>query len=265
MKKLKILILIASLTFLFHGAFSQEILSQIRQAGKIKVGVSGNQPPYAVEAKDGSLIGFEVELAEQLAKSIGVELELVRIPFAGLLPALMRGEVNLVMSGVTMTGQRNTKVAMKGPYMISGKSILTKSVVLKTVTSPAELNNDWTKLAVLKGTTSEDYVRENTPNAKILTVDNYDAGVKLVRDGTIDALVADYSVCAYNTLVYPGEGMFTLNKPLSLEPIGMALPPNDPLLMNLIDNYLNIMKLNGELDRLQQKWFQSGNWLDQVK
>ena len=164
-----------------------------------------------------------------------------------------------------MTGQRNSKVAFKGPYMVSGKSILTKSGVLKTVTSPAELNHDWIKLAVLKGTTSEEYVRANTPNAKIMAVDNYAAGVKLVNDGTIDAMLADFSICAYNMLKYPNEGLFTLQKPLTLEPIGMALPPNDPLFMNLVDNFFTILEINGDLDRLQQKWFQSADWLKQVK
>ena len=87
----------------------------------------------------------------------------------------------------------------------------------------------------------------------------------MVREGKIDALMADYSICAYSILKYPNEGLLTLNTPLTIEPIGIALPPNDPLLMNLVENFFKVMQLNGGLEKLQDKWFRSGVWLDQVK
>jgi len=233
--------------------------------GKIKVGLTGTQPPFSMEARDGTVIGYEVDLATQLAKTLSVEVDFIRMPFSDLLNALEKGKVDVVMSGMTMTAQRNLRIAFKGPYMVSGKSILTKSSVLKTVTGASELNNDWVKLATLRGSTSEDFAKANTPQAKITLIDNYDEGVQMVREGKIDALLADYSICAYSILKYPDEGLLTLSTPLTIEPIGIALPPDDHLLMNLVENFFMVMQLNGGLEKLQEKWFRSGAWLDQVK
>ena len=265
MKKLVTIVFLISLLSYSIEVQSQAVINKIIKEGKIKVGLTGTQPPFSVEAKDGTVIGYEVDLAIQLAKSLSVEVDFVRMPFSDLLNALEKGKVDIIMSGMTITVQRNLRVAFKGPYMVSGKSILTKSSVLKTVTSASELNNDWVKLATLKGSTSEDFAKANIPQAKIILIDNYDEGVQMVREGKIDALLADFSICAYSILKYPNEGLLTLNTPLTIEPIGIALPPNDPLLMNLVENFFKVMQLNGGLEKLQEKWFRSGVWLDQVK
>ena len=102
------------------------VLSRIVESNVLRVGTSGAQPPFSVKSKDGSLIGYEVDLAKLLANAMGVELKLVEMPFAELLLALEKGEVDVVMSGMTMTPARNLKAAFVGPYIISGKSILTK-------------------------------------------------------------------------------------------------------------------------------------------
>ena len=130
MRKFAGLILVLALVFGGTAAIAAEdapVLSRIVKAGEFRVGVSGNQPPFVVKDKSGELIGFEVDLANLLADAMGVELKLVEKPFAQLLPALETGEVDAVMSGMTMTPARNLRVAFVGPYLISGKSLLSKS------------------------------------------------------------------------------------------------------------------------------------------
>lgn len=94
---------------------AQNRLNEITQRGVLKVGMSGEQPPFNMEAKDGSLMGYEVDLAKLLATAMNLELELVRIPFKDLIPSLQEGKVDLVMSGMTITMERNMKVAFIGP------------------------------------------------------------------------------------------------------------------------------------------------------
>jgi len=244
---------------------AQDALDRIKSRGEIKVGLTGSQPPFSMEAKDGSLMGYEVDLAARLGAAIGVKTDLVRMPFAKLMNALENGEVDVIMSGMSITSDRNLKVAFKGPYMVSGKSILTKSSVLKTATSAPELNNDWIRLATLQGSTSEDYARKNLPQAKLTLLENYDEGIEMVRTDQIDALLADYSICAYAILKNPQEGYLTLTKPLTLEPIGVAYPPHDTHFSNFLENFFNIMQLKGELATLEEKWFRNGEWLERVK
>ena len=263
--RLRLAITFLSLLLICTQAYAQDAIDQIQDRGEIKIGLTGTQPPFSMQAKDGSVMGFEVDLAVRLGNAMGVKTDLVQMPFADLLTALEKGDVDIVMSGMTITSNRNIKVAFMGPYMVSGKSILTKSSVLKTVTSAPELNQDYVKLATLKGSTSESFAERNLPQAKLSVVDNYDEGIEMVRNGSIDALLADYSICAYTILRHPEEGFLTLNRPLTLEPIGVAYPPHDIHLSNFLENFFNILQLNGDLAALEEKWFRNGEWLDRVK
>ena len=261
----KAILTFAVFVLLYGSVTGQAIINKIIKAGEIRVGMTGTQPPFSMKANSGDIIGYEVDLANLLAEGMGVKVKIVELPFALLLEELQKGKVDVVMSNLTITTPRNLKVAFKGPYMLSGKSILTKTPTLKTLTSPAEINNSYTKIATLKESTSASYARKNTPEAILILVDNYDQGIEMVRNGTVDLLLADYAICAYSVLTNPGDGCYTLSAPLSIEPIGMAMPATDALFLNLIDNFFMDHQLDGTLDELQQKWFNDGAWIELVK
>ena len=92
------------------------------------------------------------------------------------------------------------------------------------------------QLVALKGSTSQRFVELNIPNAHLTLIDDYDEGVELVVSDQADAMVADFSICAVSVLRYPEKDLTTLNQPLTIEPIGIALPPDDPQLVNLVQN-----------------------------
>jgi polar amino acid transport system substrate-binding protein len=236
-------------------------IDRIVKNGEIRIGMSGNQPPFTMKSKDGSLMGYEVDLAKMIAKGMNVELKLVEKPFVELLPALERGEIDAIMSGMTMTPERNLKVAFVGPYIISGKSILTKSATLAAADEADDINQSDISLAALTGSTSQNFVERLLPEVKLTTFDNYDAGVDLVLTDKVHAMIADFPICALSLLRHPEAGLATLAEPFTIEPIGIALPPNDPLLLNLIENYLGALDMVGILDELEIMWFEDGAWL----
>ncbi len=246
-------------------AQAQNRLNKILERGEIRIGMSGNQPPFSMKAKSGELIGYEVDIAKLLAESMNVKLKIEQIAFPDLLPALKEGKVDLVMSGMTMTPKRNLQAAFVGPYILSGKSILTKSTILAKASDSEEINQANLKLATLKGSTSEDFVNNFLTNTDLSLVNNYDEAIKLLSDDQVDAVVADYPICILTMARYPDAGFATLNQPITLEPIGMALPPDDVLLLNMVQNYFNAMLLAGLLDGLESYWFEDGSWLIQVE
>jgi polar amino acid transport system substrate-binding protein len=170
----------------------------------------------------------------------------------------------MIVSGLTITPRRNTRVAFVGPYAISGKSILTKSANLATVESIEELNNERFRITALKSSTSQKFVEKVIPKAKLTTTADYDEGVKAVMEGNVDAMVADFPICALTMLRYPDAGLATLSQPLTIAPIGIALPPGDSLLGNMVTNYLGALEGTGLLELLEKKWFEDGSWLLQV-
>jgi polar amino acid transport system substrate-binding protein len=101
----------------------------------------------------------------------------------------------------------------------------------------------------------------NIPEATLVKVQDYDAGVNMVISDEVDALVADMPICLLSVMRYPDKGLATLNQPLSVEPIGIALSPNDPQLRTLIDNYLAAFEGTGILQQLRKKWLEDGSWI----
>jgi ABC-type amino acid transport substrate-binding protein len=266
MKNVKFLIVTFFLTtFVTLTLHAQKTLERIEKNGELRVGMTASQPPYTMKANDGSVIGYEVDLATMFAESMGAKLTIVEKPFNQLLDALQKGEVDIVMSGMTMTMPRNKIVAFAGPYFLTGKSILTKSPDLSDTDESSDLNKNTLTLTVLKGSTSEDYVRKEIPEAELILAESYNDGIKAVEEGRASIMVADYSICAYTALVHPEKGLITIDEPLTIEPIGMAMPPNDAHFHNIVNNYLNALSLVGALDILEKKWFDSGEWVPLVK
>ena len=237
------------------------VLDRMMKRGEMVLGTSGSMPPLNFTTTDGQVVGMEIDMARKMAAAMEVKLRIETMPFHKLLPALESGKVDLVMSGVTITPERNQKFAFVGPYFISGKSILTKLKTIAVIDSPAQINSPRTTLAALKDSTSQQYVEKSTPKAKLIKTDDYDQAIDLILKGEVDALVADYPICVVSVYRYPNQQLTTLTKPLTYEPIGIAVSPDDPQLVNWLGNFLTAMKGSGELENLQNRWLKSASWL----
>jgi len=252
-----------STSFVPSDAAAQDspVLDRIIETSTLRVGMSGSQPPFNMKARDGALMGLEVDLANALAAAMKVELQIVEKPFAELIPALENGDVDLVMSGMTITAARSRTVSFVGPYVASGKSILTTSAALAAADEAEDLNESDIRLVTLRNSTSETFVKMNLPEAQLALVDSYDEAIEMLRANEAGALVADMPICLLTVMRYPNEGFATLNQPLTIEPIGIAVPANDPQLLNLVRNYFVALEGLGVLDGLRQAWLENGSWV----
>ena len=237
------------------------VLERIAARGELIVGTAASMPPLNMTTTSGKIIGIEPDIATFIAGGMGVDLTLKSMPFHELLPALKAGEIDMVMSNMTITGKRNLNVAFVGPYFLSGKSILTKDIAIASISEGKELNNPETTLAALKGSTSQQVVEGLLPKANFVPTETYDEAVKLVLDGKVNALVADYPICLISTFRYPEHELLTILKPFTFEPIGIAIPANDPLLVNWLQNFFISFKGSGELERITKYWLDNGAWL----
>ncbi len=269
-KSIALLALIPLLLIACNGIDSKKdlaaspTLERIVSRGELIVGTAASMPPLNMTTKDGKIIGIEPDIATFIAGGMGVKLTLKPMAFHELLPALEAGEVDLVMSNMTITGKRNLKVAFVGPYFISGKSILTKDIAIASIDNGSDLNKPEISLAALKGSTSQQVVETLLPKAKLVATNTYDEAVKLVIDRKVSALVADYPICLISTFRYPEEELSTMLKPFTFEPIGIAAPANDPLLVNWLNNFLISFKGSGELKRVTDYWLDNDGWVKRL-
>lgn len=255
--------LLVTLPLTAGAADTAPVLKRISKAGTLKVGMSGGQPPFNFTSREGAVIGMDVDLATLLATALDVNLEIVDMPFGQLLPALESGKVDLVISGMTATLQRNMRAAFVAPYHITGKSILARSETIAAL-GTEELGATKRKVAALKGSTSEEFVRRVAPTAELTTTDTYDQAIDLLLANKVELFVADASIIMLSMMRWPDAGLVAADRPLTIEPIGIAVPANDPLLLNLVQNYLRAMEASGVLERLNNKWFKEGGWLIQL-
>jgi polar amino acid transport system substrate-binding protein len=237
------------------------VLDRVVENGVLKVAMSVDQPPFNVRSRDKSVIGFDVDLAQALAEAMQVELEIVETPFGDLLARLMAGEADMVISGMTITPERTRQVSFVGPYTLSGKSMLITAAVKKVVKDSAEFNNPEIRVVALKNSTSESFVKRNLPEADLHTIANYNEGIQMLLTGRIDAMVADIPILKLSMLRYPGAGLSIIEPPLSVEPIGIAIPNSDAQFENLVRNYMFSFEKTGLITRLYQKWFEDNSWI----
>ncbi len=236
-------------------------LDRILEAGEVRVGMSGAQPPFNAMSRDGSLIGLEVDLAGLLAQAMNVNLSIVTKPFGQLQGALAAGEVDMVISGMAITPERARTMTFAGPYMMSGKSLLTLSATVAEVEEAGELDQATLTLAALENSTSQQFIERNVPNAQLVLVSDYDEGVELVVNGQATALIADMPITLLTLLRYPNAGFVTLDRPLTIEPIGVAVAAGDPQFANLVQRYLDTIEGMGLLEALRMQWLEDGSWI----
>jgi polar amino acid transport system substrate-binding protein len=239
-------------------------LDRILQRKELIVGISGNQPPLNVTTKEGKIIGLDADLATYMAAAMGVKLSFSPMPFAELLPALLAGKVDMVISGMSMSPDRNLKVAFVGPYCVSGKSMVTRAEKAESLSSPADLAAPDVKIVALEGSTSQALVKTVIPAAQLQTTADYDKALELVIEGKADAMVADYPFCALAVLRNPEKKLATLDEPFTFEPLGIAVPGDDPLLINWVQNYLMTLEGSDGLQTLVDRWFKDSSWLSKL-
>lgn len=243
---------ISSNAYAIDGA---PVINRIKQSGKLVVGTSGSMPLMSEKLASGELAGFDIDMAYALAETMGVRLELKTMPFDQLLEALEQGRVDVVFSNMTMTIDRNMRVAFAGPYFISGKCLVTREQEIAQVDEADDLKESDAKIAAVEGTTSENFVTELLPQTMYIPVENTDRGIDMVSKGKVNAFLTDFPICLSVMKRHPERGFQSVVSLLTYEPIGIALPANDPLLMNLADNFIDRAHNVGLIQSLSNKWF----------
>jgi len=263
---MKRIILILSLLSLLVPAqlFAGQVTDRILKNKTLVVGTPGDFPPFTATTTTGQLIGLDIDLARNLAGWLQVEIQFKQMEFSKLLPALQANEIDLALSGMTMTPIRNLQSAFVGPYALSGQSILGKKTLLENVKTPEDLKKLAFSVAVVKGTTGEKMAKNLLTKAKLITTSTLDESLLLLLDGKIDAIVADYPFCRVAEYRYRTRGFAMFDEPLTFEPLGIAVSGSDPLLVNLVENYLNLLTGTGALEQLQNKWFKNSEWMQKL-
>ena len=236
-------------------AKSETKLQSIVTKGELVLGTSGNMTPMTRSINDGKdAVGFDIDLAQSLADTMGVKLTIKILPLDKLVNAVATGEVDIVISNLTMTPQRNTEVLFAGPYITSGKCLVTQVPDLATA-SKEQLNKAQNKMAVTKGSTSEEFVKVAMPNVQAVAVNTQEEAITMIRNHEVAAFLSEYPVCKAIINNNPNDKFVSVFTNLTYDPIGIAVAPENTHLLNYTQNFLVRAEHVGLLKVLADKWF----------
>jgi polar amino acid transport system substrate-binding protein len=231
------------------------VMTRIQKSGELVLGTSANMEPMTFKQSDGTLAGLDIDLARLMANAMDVKLVTKVMPFKDLIPALRNGEVDIVLSNMTINPARNMNVAFIGPYLTSGKCVITKEETLAKAEEVKDLNAKDVSFAVLKDSTSEKFVRTLMPNVIVKPVSNSQEGAEMVASDKVSGMLTDLPVCLSTIKNNPDAGFVTVVSLLTYEPIGVAVSGDDPLFINWTENFLERVTETAMLDVLAVKWF----------
>jgi len=266
MKKLALLLVVmfAAMTLGTGSAFSGA-LDEIQKRGTLRVGMEPGYMPFELTNQKGEIIGFDVDMAQRMAKAMGVKLELVSTAWDGIIPALLTKKFDIIMSGMTLTQQRNLSINFATPYILIGQSVLLNKKFEGEVNSYADLNDPKYTVASKLGTTGEQATKRMLPNAKYISYETEQEGVIEVVNGKIDAFIYDMP---FNAIAYAQKGqgkIVHLDEPFTKEPLAWAIRKGDVDFLNWLNNFMAQIRYDGVYDKIYQKWFQDDTWLKEIQ
>ncbi|CAB5085591.1 ABC transporter, substrate-binding protein (cluster 3, basic aa/glutamine/opines) [Olavius algarvensis associated proteobacterium Delta 3] len=243
----------------------QSTLEQILRNKELRVGFEAGYMPFEMTDKKGRFVGFDIDMAREMAKAMGVKFKPVNTAWDGIIPALLTEKFDIIMSGMTVTQERNLKINFADPYIIVGQTILLNKKHAKTVRSYKDLNDPKYIVTSKLGTTGEQAVKRMIPRATYKSFETEPEAALEVVNGKADAFVYDLPYCVvFNAQQGAGKLKF-LDRPFTFEPLAWAVRKGDPDFLNWLNNFLRQMKNDGRYDRIYNKWIKSQDWIKDVQ
>ena len=219
----------------------------------LRVGVSPDYPPVIFE-RDGHFLGIEADLARRAGDALDRPIEFVRIPFVDLIDALEAGEVDVLMSGLSITPERAARVQFTLPYMEVGQLALIRARDIARFGRLRYLRRAGARVGYERGTTGESYVADALPFAQSFGFDSVEAGLRSLRADRIDYFVHDAPTVWQVAGSLEHRDLHGLYRPLTEEELAWAVRRDDGQLRAVLDATLAHWRREGLIEPIVQRW-----------
>ena len=241
---------------------SDSVIETIKKRGAIKIGLSVFKP-WSMRDKNGDLIGFELDVGRKLAEDMGVEPEFIPTAWDGIIPALVSGKFDVIISGMTTTAQRNLTINFTEPYAYSGLTILANTKMTQGL-ALEDFNSSDITFAARRGATPATLIAEMFPEAELLLFDEDGASTQEVLNGKAHATMASEPTPSSEARRYPDTLNVPFDTAFSATGESFGLRKGDPDAMNFFNNWINTHNRNGWLKQRNDYWFKGEEWAKMV-
>ncbi|KPQ05733.1 MAG: polar amino acid transport system substrate-binding protein [Rhodobacteraceae bacterium HLUCCA12] len=231
-------------------------LDDVRERGVLRVALSGVYPPFSMTNDQNEVVGFDVDIAKEIASRIGVEAEIITTAWDGIIAGLVTGRYDTIIASMSITPEREEVVDFVGPYYSAGRTVFVAED--SEFESIDDLNGQ--TIGVTLGETHEEWARSQTDRDWTLrTYRGLNELVLETRNGRIDAFVADSVAGALaaresdtdlRAIELPGEDGASVD-------VGIAIRKENPELADAMQTALDEMMEDGTYMDIANEWIGS--------
>jgi ABC-type amino acid transport substrate-binding protein len=227
---------------------SKDALEAIKKEGVLKVGIEAAYPPFNYYDDKNKLVGFDVDITEEIAERMGVKVEYVATPWESIIGGLLADKYDIIISSMAITDERKQKVDFTAPYYHTGSQLFSPGDT--DITDPTKIAGK--KIGVAIGTTFEEKAKEL--GANVVTYKSDLLAFQDVQNGRLDGLLTDGPV-GHHVISSRGYDIKPVGEPLIKAEAGIALRKNQGKFLEEVNKHIADMQADGTYAAISKKWF----------
>ena len=222
---------------------------QIQKQGFLRIGTDATYFPMEHLDEDQNIVGFDIDLAREIGKAFNVPLKIKNISFDDIFKELKSGQIDMIISSVTINSERSKTMSFSTPYFNAGQVIVT----LQNNSAIANLASlKGKKIGVQIGTTSENEAVKLTAPELVSHLADYDLATTKLLSGQIEAMIMDYPAAVGKVKHNPGLKIVGI--PFTDEYYGVVVSKANAGLLTTVNSLIERLKDSGELKKIENRW-----------
>lgn len=227
-------------------------LTALADREEFVVGMELEFPPFETIDNQGNPSGVSVELSRLLSEELGQDLRIENISYSGLIPALLSGKIDAIISSMGINESRARKVDFSDPYAFSPLVLLAYKD--SSVKSPEDLDNSDVKIAVRTGTIGYLWAAKNAHKAEVKLFDKESQAVMEVAQGKVDVFIYDPQSVVRRHKKYPDTTRVIMDPLPGVGGWGVAVQKGNTQLLEKINKFIQRAKGDGTFDEIREKY-----------
>ena len=241
---------------------SESVVETIKKNGVIRIGLSVFTP-WSMRDINGELIGFELDVGNALAADMGVDVEFIPTAWDGIIPQLVSGNFDVIISGMSITPARNLTINFSDPYAYSGLTVLANTDMTDGFTLD-DYNTQDVTFSARRGATPATVIAQLFPEATLLLFDEDGAATQEVLNGNAHATMSAEPTPSIEARRYADTVSVPFDQTFLATGEGFALRKGDMDALNFFNNWIAVRHASGWLKNRNDYWFKGNDWADQV-
>ncbi|MFX1673693.1 transporter substrate-binding domain-containing protein [Paraburkholderia sp. A2WS-5] len=236
-----------------QSASTPSRLDQVLSRGTLRACTTGDYKPYSFYKQDGTFEGIDIDMAESLAKSLGVKAEFVKTTWSNLMNDFL-AKCDVALGGVSTTLERQKRAFFTEAYQVDGKTPIVRCDDVSKYQTVAQIDQPATRVIVNPGGTNERFAKQFFPHANLTVYPDNVTIFKQILAGKADVMVTDASETLLQQKLNPGLCSVHPDKPFQYGEKAWMVPRGDVVFQQYVDQWLHLARASGEYQAISDKW-----------